>query len=396
MDEAERVLILSLRQEEILARVVEGYVATGAPVGSKTLVERDGVGASPSTVRNELAVLEEHGLLTHPHTSAGRVPTDTGYRAYVDRVHRPARAAPRFGAAAEPAGGAEPRGRGAPRDDGRARAGHAPARARVCAAAGDDERPPRRVDPAPAAARHGCRDHVHGWDLQAPVRVRRAGRLRSRRVGTGVPERAGRGTPARGAAAAGALRGSGALRRRARVPRRARPGVHRARRGRRAEPVRRRGGRTPGRVSPGGPPGLPAPARGAGAARGAPGADAREPQLEGPVRPRRLRVRATPTCAPSRLSPRRTACATATSARSASSARPAWTTRTPSRSSARLRTSSRSSSRTSTRSSAARRRPLCRSCRLGGSPPGVADVVGFGVSEPAAISATPMTALPRS
>ena len=86
MDEAERVLILSLRQEEILARVVEGYVATGAPVGSKTLVERAGVEASPSTVRNELAVLEEHGLLTHPHTSAGRVPTDTGYRAYVDRV----------------------------------------------------------------------------------------------------------------------------------------------------------------------------------------------------------------------------------------------------------------------------------------------------------------------
>jgi heat-inducible transcriptional repressor len=86
MDEAERVVILSLRQEEILARVVEGYVATGAPVGSRTLVERAGVDASPSTVRNELAVLEEHGLLTHPHTSAGRVPTDTGYRAYVDRV----------------------------------------------------------------------------------------------------------------------------------------------------------------------------------------------------------------------------------------------------------------------------------------------------------------------
>ena len=78
--------ILSPRQEEILARVVEEYVATGAPVGSKTLVERTRIGAAPSTVRNELAVLEEHGLLSHPHTSAGRVPTDLGYRFYVDRV----------------------------------------------------------------------------------------------------------------------------------------------------------------------------------------------------------------------------------------------------------------------------------------------------------------------
>jgi heat-inducible transcriptional repressor len=77
---------LSLRQEAILARVVEGYVATGSPVGSKTLVEKAGIDASSSTVRCELAVLEEHGLLTHPHTSAGRVPTDLGYRYYVDRV----------------------------------------------------------------------------------------------------------------------------------------------------------------------------------------------------------------------------------------------------------------------------------------------------------------------
>ena len=77
---------LTLRQVEILSRVVETHVATGLPVGSKTLVEREGIGAAPSTVRNELAVLEEHGLLTHPHTSAGRVPTDAGYRYYVDRV----------------------------------------------------------------------------------------------------------------------------------------------------------------------------------------------------------------------------------------------------------------------------------------------------------------------
>lgn len=79
-------LTLTPRQEEILASVVEEYVATGAPVGSKTLLQRSGFEVSSSTVRNELAVLEERGLLSHPHTSAGRVPTDLGYRVFVDRV----------------------------------------------------------------------------------------------------------------------------------------------------------------------------------------------------------------------------------------------------------------------------------------------------------------------
>jgi heat-inducible transcriptional repressor len=72
------------RQREILCHVVEEYVATGQPVGSKTLVERGGVLVSSSTVRAELAELERRGLLTHPHTSAGRVPTEAGYRIYVD------------------------------------------------------------------------------------------------------------------------------------------------------------------------------------------------------------------------------------------------------------------------------------------------------------------------
>src|SRR5215468_3325927 len=72
------------RQLDILCRVVEEYVATGQPVGSKTLVERAGVLVSSSTVRAELAELERRGLLTHPHTSAGRVPTEAGYRVYVD------------------------------------------------------------------------------------------------------------------------------------------------------------------------------------------------------------------------------------------------------------------------------------------------------------------------
>jgi heat-inducible transcriptional repressor len=66
--------------------VVEEHVSTGQPVGSKTLVERAALAVSPSTVRNELAELERLGLLTHPHTSAGRLPTETGYRLYVDEL----------------------------------------------------------------------------------------------------------------------------------------------------------------------------------------------------------------------------------------------------------------------------------------------------------------------
>src|SRR5438093_1882135 len=73
---------LTERQQEIILRVVEEYVATGQPVGSKSLVERSGMLVSTSTVRSELAELEQIGLLTHPHTSAGRVPTDSGYRYY--------------------------------------------------------------------------------------------------------------------------------------------------------------------------------------------------------------------------------------------------------------------------------------------------------------------------
>ncbi len=77
---------LSARRREILRRVVEEHVATGQPVGSKSLVERAGMGVSSSTVRSELAELETLGLLTHPHTSAGRVPTEHGYRVYAEQL----------------------------------------------------------------------------------------------------------------------------------------------------------------------------------------------------------------------------------------------------------------------------------------------------------------------
>jgi heat-inducible transcriptional repressor len=77
---------LSPRKKEILRHVVEEYVATGQPVGSKVLVERSGLRVSSSTVRGELAELEMLGLLTHPHTSAGRLPTDSGYRLYAEEL----------------------------------------------------------------------------------------------------------------------------------------------------------------------------------------------------------------------------------------------------------------------------------------------------------------------
>src|SRR5262245_44574128 len=77
---------LTPRKRAILRRVVEEYVSTGQPVGSKSLVERGGIGSSPSTVRAELAELETLGLLTHPHTSAGRVPTESGYRLYAEEL----------------------------------------------------------------------------------------------------------------------------------------------------------------------------------------------------------------------------------------------------------------------------------------------------------------------
>jgi heat-inducible transcriptional repressor len=75
---------ISDRQREILLKMLELYISTGAPVGSHALT--DAVDASSSTIRAELADLESRGLLTHPHTSAGRVPTDAGYRYYVDAL----------------------------------------------------------------------------------------------------------------------------------------------------------------------------------------------------------------------------------------------------------------------------------------------------------------------
>jgi heat-inducible transcriptional repressor len=79
---------LDERKLEVLRAIVQDYVATQEPVGSRALVERHHLGVSPATVRNDMAILEEEGYIRQPHTSAGRVPTDRGYRLFVDKLSR--------------------------------------------------------------------------------------------------------------------------------------------------------------------------------------------------------------------------------------------------------------------------------------------------------------------
>ena len=74
------------RKLQVLRAIVTDYVSSQEPVGSKALVERHNLGVSPATVRNDMAALEEEGYITQPHTSAGRIPTDKGYRLFVDRL----------------------------------------------------------------------------------------------------------------------------------------------------------------------------------------------------------------------------------------------------------------------------------------------------------------------
>lgn len=74
------------RRLQVLSAIVEDYVHTREPVGSRMLVERHALGVSPATIRNDMAALEDSGLIAQPHTSAGRVPTDKGYRTFVDQI----------------------------------------------------------------------------------------------------------------------------------------------------------------------------------------------------------------------------------------------------------------------------------------------------------------------
>lgn len=79
-------MILTGRKKKILEAIIEDYIATAEPVGSRTLAKNYNLGISPATIRNEMADLEEMGYLEQPHTSAGRVPSDKGYRLYVDEI----------------------------------------------------------------------------------------------------------------------------------------------------------------------------------------------------------------------------------------------------------------------------------------------------------------------
>ena len=75
---------LDARKSQILWAVVDDYIASAEPVGSRTLAQKYNLGISPATIRNEMADLEMLGYLEHPHTSAGRIPSSKGYRFYVD------------------------------------------------------------------------------------------------------------------------------------------------------------------------------------------------------------------------------------------------------------------------------------------------------------------------
>ena len=91
--------MLDDRKLTVLRAIVEDYVSTTEPVGSKSLVDRHHFDVSPATIRNDMAVLEEQGFIAQPHTSAGRIPTDKGYRLFVDRLSsvKPLSAAERCG-----------------------------------------------------------------------------------------------------------------------------------------------------------------------------------------------------------------------------------------------------------------------------------------------------------
>ncbi len=80
---------LGKRKAYILATVVYEYIATAEPVGSQSLTQKYNLGISSATVRNEMAELEAGGYLVQPHTSAGRIPSDAGYRTYVDQLMQP-------------------------------------------------------------------------------------------------------------------------------------------------------------------------------------------------------------------------------------------------------------------------------------------------------------------
>lgn len=88
-------MVLDQRKESILKAIVQEYVRTAEPVGSNFIVKKYGLGVSPATIRNDMAELEEGGFIAAPHTSAGRVPTEAGYRYYIQNFLSPKQGSPR-------------------------------------------------------------------------------------------------------------------------------------------------------------------------------------------------------------------------------------------------------------------------------------------------------------
>ena len=183
--------MLTPRQEQILCKVVDDYLQTGQPVASRSIAADPELDCAPSTVRNELALLEEHGLLAHPHVSAGRVPTDAGHRYVVDRMLISGR-------------GLEPERRlelslirqeveEAMRATTETLSQMTNLLAVVSApSAAQRHDPARRGARAAAAGGDGGDHHLHRRRLQAARHVRGPGRSRARGVGGGVSERAAR------------------------------------------------------------------------------------------------------------------------------------------------------------------------------------------------------------
>ena len=171
---------LDKRKAYILATVVYEYIATAEPVGSQTLTQKYNLGISSATVRNEMAELEAGGYLVQPHTSAGRIPSDAGYRTYVDRLMQP-EAADRGRAPADPrrARRRDPRARRDHRHTTRAaRAAFEQLGLRDEAAARGPDLQTHPADLAVAAHRRRDRRHVARRRRAEPVRARRRGATR--------------------------------------------------------------------------------------------------------------------------------------------------------------------------------------------------------------------------
>ena len=170
------------RKLAVLRAIVEDYVATQEPVGSKALVDRHRLGVSPATVRNDMAALEEEGLITQPHTSAGRIPTDKGYRLFVDRLSQ-VKPLSRRGEARDrhaPRGRDRPRRRG-PAQRPAARPADPPGRDRAVPDAVALDGPPRRGGAADRRAGAGGADPLDRPRRAARRRAARGARRRADR-----------------------------------------------------------------------------------------------------------------------------------------------------------------------------------------------------------------------